>query len=1167
MCTDPSLQSIKTNCVKSKNMTNFYIVLCLLLSTKFISAQGDMVLHIYSTSHYSQDEKSDHSLVQVLSQIEKKFNVYFNFDPELLSDKHIREEVNISDNLTETLDRILNPIGLIYKRLGNGYYVIYSEKNADEKETSKSVPPIPKTKSEEGDVGSVERGKVVYPLQVSLANKLSKINYDKRVTGEVLDSNGEPLIGVNIQVKGTNLGTSTNIEGRFELGGLAENAVLVVSYIGYQTQEINVSGQSYFEIVLKEDSQTLDEIVVVGYGTQRKSDLTGAVASVSQDKLQSRPMTTFEDALQGRVSGMQIRQSGGDLDGRFSIAIRGIGSVTGSNDPLIVVDGVPLFSQNFSTINPQDIASIDVLKDASATAIYGARAANGVVIISTRKGNSERLQLTFSTDLGIEDITRTYDVMSTEEQRQLFVEAFKNSNRDISVYEDSNHPAWQVDTDWQKIGTRSALRQNYNLGFSGGSEKTQFSGSASYLNREGTMLNSDLQTWSMRMNVNSNINEWIKISTNLTGSHKVLNDQPADQWGAIGYRSFLQNHSYTLPYDENGELTAIDNTAAPYFGSNANPLIDLLLTTRESTSTRLLGNTKIDIEILENLVLSGNLGADLLNGTGFNYQPVFSIGNFNRPEGIVSVPNNLQINWVSDLTLNFSRDFDVHELNLLGGLSAQQFISRNNNVTGRGTIDNALNQLSNQTTYNSSGGSVQSGLNSSFLRANYGYKDKYLLTATIRRDGSSKFGPASRYGIFPSGSVAWRLSNEEFLQDATSIDDLKLRLSYGLTGNQSIGDFAFITRAGAAQYVFGNEIVVGNSPLNIGNPNLKWEASRQFDIGMDVSFFSGRIQTTLDFYDRESEDLLVSTPIPLTSGVGQNPIVNIGSVRNTGVEIYLSTRNIDGAFSWDTDFNISFNKNEIVDIGRNSIGNPLEIPGQLIPLSNQHANLSRAGHPVGAFHMYQFEGIWQLGEEEAATHWSGAVPGDPRYKDLNGNGVLDDGDKSFVGNPHPKFFGGMDNTFTYGNFSLSIFLNFAGGNKLYNTARNLYARGVPFVQNFREVNGFWTTENPSNTVPRPSQGGNTTTLVTLVSDRYLEKADFLRVKNIRLSYDFKTEFFRGNILESARVTLNATNLFTFTPYTGLDPESSSREDLLSAGLDYTPYPLTSLVSLGIQVNF
>lgn len=989
---------------------------------------------------------------------------------------------------------------------------------------------------------------------------------DREIRGSVTDTSGVPLPGATVHVKGTDRVTSTDLNGAFAIEA-GEADILEVSFIGYLSREIPVGGRSTIHIQLKTDVAGLDEVVVVGYGTQRRTDITGSVASVSEETIQSRPVASFQDALQGRASGVRVRQSGGDLDGKFSIAIRGVGSVTGSNDPLIVVDNVPLFSTDFSTINPKDIVSMDILKDASATAIYGSRAANGVIIITTRKGRAGNTTFTFNSDVGFEEITQMYDVMSTEQQRLLFVEAFKNSNRDISVYEDRSHPAWQIDTDWQDLGTRTALRQNYNLGFSGGSEKTQFAGSVSYLDREGTLINSDLKSWSLRVNVNSRINDWLKLSTNLTGSHQRQNVLQSDSWSSDGFRGLAFQHSFTEPYDDEGNLTAVNTTAAPYFGANANPLVEILLPTRKNQTTRILGNIKMDVDLAKGLVLSGNIGGDIVLGDNYIFLPVYEIGRYRRDEGSVTVPTSQQLNWISDLTLNYDRRINEHGIKVLAGFSAQQFLSKSTRTTGTGTVDNALNQLSNQTNFNASGSEVSAGLVSSFFRVNYDYDNKYLLTATLRRDGSSKFGPDKRYGIFPSGSVAWRISREDFLKSSGLINDLKLRLSYGLTGNQNIGNFAFITRAGAAPYVYGNSVVVGNAPQNIGNPDLQWEASKQFDIGIDVSLLGGRFHATLDYYDKQSEDLLVSTPIPLTAGVSQDPIVNLGSVKNTGFEFALTSRNLTGKLSWTTNFNISFNKNRVLDIGTNSIGDPLEIPGENIPLSNQATNLTKAGHTAAAFYMYKYIGVWQLGEEAEALKWSGAVPGDPRYADLNGNGVFDVGDKTFVGNPHPEFYGGLNNTFTYGNFSLSVFLDYATGYQVYNTARNLFSRGVPFVQNFAEMADFWTPENPGNTIPRPSQGGNTTTLATMVSSRFLENADFLRIKDIRITYDFPSSMLRDKIVKSMRLTLSGSNLVTFTEYTGLDPEASSRTSLLSAGIDYTPYPKSRLISLGVVATF
>ena len=990
---------------------------------------------------------------------------------------------------------------------------------------------------------------------------------EREIKGIVKDDKGKPLAGANVLVKGTTIGTQTGFDGNFLLSITDENAILVISFLGYITQEIKLEGKTEVSILMLEDTSSLYEVVVIGYGVQKKSDITGAVSNVSEEKLQSRPTANFSDALQGRSSGVQIRQSGGDLDGKFDINIRGIGSVTGSNNPLIVVDGIPLVSARFSTINPRDIASIDILKDASSTAIYGARAANGVIIITTKKGEVGKSQLTYSFDFSIEHILKRHDVMSTEQQRLLFVDAFQNSNRSTAVYDDPTNPIWQVDTDWQDLGMRSGIRQIHNFNYSGGTENTQFSTTGSYENRTGTLLNTDIQTFSLRANVSSQVNDWLKINTNITGSYQPQNYSVNDNFFGTGYRRLLHNHSYTEPFDENGELTNINTSSASYFGANENPLVSLLLPTRERNTMRILGNFQANIKLMEGLFFNTNLGSDLVRLEEYQFSPVYEIGRMINPQGSVTLRNNNDINWVADATLDYTKEFNKHNLKLLVGVSAQEFQFRRTSANGNGTVNNALNQLSNQTSFNNQGSNVKSGLASSFARVNYGFDNRYLLTATVRRDGSSRFGPDKRYGIFPSASVAWRVSQEKFLKNSTTLNDLKFRVSYGLTGNQNITDFEFITRTESTPYVFGNTVVLGNSASNISNPSLQWEANKQLNIGVDFAFFKSRISSTIDYYDKKSEDLLIQNPIPLTAGVPNPPIVNIGSVQNSGVEFAISTKNLTEDFKWSTDFNISYNKNKVLDIGSNSAGKPLEIPGQNIPLSNVPINLTVAGNPVGAFNMYIYDGIWQLGEEAEAATWFNAVPGDPKYRDVNDNRVLDAGDRTFVGTPHPKFIGGMDNTFSYKNLSLSVFINFASGNKLYNTARNLYSRGVPFVQNFTEAAAFWTPNNPTATAPRPSQGGNTTTLVTLPSTRFLEDAGFLRVKNVALRYNFPEKILGNSFIRNAQFTLSATNLFTFTEYTGLDPEASSRTSLLSAGIDYTPYPNTRQFNLGMKIGF
>ncbi len=988
------------------------------------------------------------------------------------------------------------------------------------------------------------------------------------IKGAVVDVDGVPLSGASIVEKGTTNGTQTDFDGNFTIKVSESNAILQVSYIGYASQEIQWDGASTLAITLKESAAGLEEVVVVGYGTQKKSDLTGSVVSVSEKAIQSRPVPSFQDAIQGRATGVNVRQSGGDLSGKFDISIRGIGSVTGSNAPLIVVDGIPLFSADFSTINPKDIASINILKDASASAIYGARASNGVVIISTKRGNNGKARFTFSAETGFEKIAKKYDLLTTEQQRLLLFEAFKNSNRNTAVYDDPSHPAWQVDNDWQDLGTQTAVRKSYNFGVTGGSEKSKYAVSASILDREGVMVNTDIKSWNLRANIDSQINDRFSVSGSLAGSYQTENFIENDSFFGRGYRTLVFNHSYTPAYDENGDLDAVNTTVAPYFGGNNNPLIDILLPNRERKVSRLLGSVKLNYELADGLAVALNSGGDILTTGSYIFNPVYEIGRFSRPEGNVNQSSSEGINWVTELTMEYNKAFGAHNLKALVGVSAQQFTTSFFQTRGSGTINNALNQLSNQTTFTSSGAKVSSGLSSTFFRSNYNYDNKYFLTGTVRRDGSSRFGPGNRFGIFPSGSVAWKLSEEDFLKDNETLSSLKLRASYGLTGNQNIGDFAFITKVGGAGYTFGDTAVNGSAPLNIGNKDLKWESSKQLDVGLNASFFNGRLSVEMDYYDKRSEDLLIAPPIPLTTGVDERPIVNVGSVKNAGFEFAVNSKNLTGAVKWSTDFNISYNKNEVLDIGLNSKGEPLELPGAQIPLGNELVNLTKTGHEVGAFYMYEFDGIWQIGEEAEAAAWSNAVPGDAKYVDKNGNGTFDQGDRDFTGtSPHPAFFGGLNNNVVYKNFSVSVFMNFATGYQLYNSARNLFSRSVPFVQNFAEVADFWTPDNPSNTVPRPSQGGNTTFLSTRPSTRFLEDASFLKIKNISLGYNLPDKVIDKIGIQAAKLTLTGTNLVTFTKYTGLDPEASSIGSLLSVGQDHTPYPSTKLYSLALEFSF
>lgn len=988
----------------------------------------------------------------------------------------------------------------------------------------------------------------------------------KVVTGTIVDPSGMPVIGANVMVKGTTNGTITDMDGKFSLE-VGKDAILVVSYVGYANQEISIGNQKTLSITLKEDSEALDELVVVGYGTMKKSDLTGAVTTIKSEDIQSRPVPSVASSIQGKMSGVMIQETSGDLAGRYTFSVRGTGSVTGSNDPLIVVDGVPLFNNDLSTVNTKDIVSVDVLKDASATAIYGSRAANGVVLVTTKRGSSGKPTVSFSMDVGMENIAKRYEVLTTEQQRQLFVVAFKNSNRNPSVYEDLSNPVWEIDTDWQDLGTRTGSRQNYTIGIQGGGTNNQYAISASYVKRIGTMKNSDLDGFFLRTNNDITIGKKLKIASSISASYQTQNKLNNDSWGSGAYQRLISSHSYLPAFDENGDFFGVATSADPYFGENSNPLIDQLSNINQIKTTRVLGNLKLDYNIIDGLTLSVNAGTDLGFVSGYKYFPVYQYGKYSRVEGSTTKSMEESLNWIVDATLQYVKKWNKHSINALIGVSAQQNILKNTSATGTGTVDNSLDQLSNQTNFSASSSSVTSSLASSFVRFNYNFAEKYLLTSTVRRDGSSKFGPNKRFGVFPSLSAAWRISEENFLKESNVLSNLKLRVGYGLTGNQNIADFAFVTRAYATPYIWGNNMVVGNSSDNMGNPDLQWESSQQVNIGLDASFFNNRLSFVLDIYDKQSKDLLIQSPIAMIAAVSQGPFVNIGSVQNRGVEFSANSVNIQSKkFSWTTNFNISFNKNKVLDIGTNALGEPLQIPGATIPLPADFANLTQAGQPVGAFYMLQFDGVWQSNEKDLAAKYN-CVPGDPKYIDRNGDFEINAQDKDYVGSPLPTFFGGITNTFNYGPFSLNVMCTFAGGNKLYHAMRNLNARGVPWNQQLAEVADYWTEDNPSNTVPRPSQGGNTTNYVTKVSTRFLENGDYFRLKNLSLSYSLPPKFINRLGMSNAVVSISGSNLFTITKYTGLDPEASSLGSLLSGGIDYTPYPSTRLYSMSLQLTF
>lgn len=1002
-------------------------------------------------------------------------------------------------------------------------------------------------------------------LIISPSTSLSAI---AKVTGKVTGSNGEPLSGATVTEKDTRNAITTKADGTFEIEMTDIEHKLVVSYVGYETKELSLNGKTNIQIALTLLSTNLGDVVVIGYGSQRKTDLTGSVATIKTKEVEGPALPSFEQALQGRVSGVQVAQTGGQLDGRFNVVVRGIGSLNSGTQPLYVVDGVPLFSAALSTVSMDNIESISILKDASASAIYGSRAANGVVIITTKTGKANTSNITFSAEGGFEKVAKYMKMLNSEQQRQMTVDAFNNSGLSTTGYENPDDPVWKVNNNWQKLLSRTAYRQKYSLGFYGGSEKTQFGLSADVLNRQGVLRNTNIKSFNARLNIDHRVNERFKISGRLSGSYQTQKVANTEAILGSTFSATMNTHSFSPLRDSAGNYTAAPTSAAPYWGVNNNPLAELEENEQTIKDIRLLGSLKMEYTVMEGLIITGSFGGDILSESRRTYLPVFRRGVTKRELGSLTEINSLQINWISDLTIQYQRTFNnKHFISALLGGSVQEFSSKYASVTGTGTTNNLLDQLSNQTTFSATGGDITSSLASTFVRANYYYDDRYLFTATVRRDGSSKFPEDRRYGTFPSVSVGWRVSKEKFYH-STVITDLKLRASYGFTGNQEIPAFAYITKAAPANYVLGNTVVLGNAAVNLGTSDLKWETSRQFDAGIDIEIFNGRVFLTADFYEKRSKDLLVDIPLPSTTGVSQPATVNVGSIKNSGIELSVSSKNTLRKLRWTTDFNISFNKNQVLDIGKNAVGEPFQIPGTTDNFFTGITNLTEAGRPIGAFYMYLWDGIWQLEEKNQAAAFGGAKPGDMKYRDVNGDGKFTTADKTFVdGSPQPRYFGGITNNFEFKNFGLSIFINGSGGNKKINTVKFTHGGGWPYYQGLASMTERWTPTNPSNTIPAANQLGNSTFLATQMSTYFLQNASFLRLKNISLSYSLSKSLLQKAKLTGLKFTLSAYNLLTFTQYEGYDAEALSKGNQLSAGIDYAPYPLSKIYTLSIQAAF
>ncbi|MCH7400085.1 TonB-dependent receptor [Belliella sp. DSM 107340] len=939
------------------------------------------------------------------------------------------------------------------------------------------------------------------------------------ITGKVIDpDDGLGIPGVNILVEGTTIGTVTDVDGNFNVRANT-NDVLVFSFVGYTTQKIEVAGRSIINIEMLADLQSLSEVIVVGYGTQKRSDITGAVASYKAEQLETMPTVSLGQALQGRVAGLAVTNNGSGVEGdNVGLQIRGRNSLAASSEPFIILDGIP-YNGRLSEINPMDIASLEVLKDASSAAIYGARAANGVILITTKRGTIGKAKISYDTYFGIDQISNIPDLMDGN--------SFYNTKVDrygLGSISQSEQIAFEngVNTDWLELATRMGTRQQHNLSLSGGTEDTKYFISGNYLDAKGVAKNDDLVRTTLRLNVDTKITPWLTLGT----SNQLLNtDKSAN---AANFGSAFTMNPLTTPFQEDGETLTIFPWPEDSFFSN--PLEPFNVLNEDKTRRIITQNyLQIDIPFVEGLKFRVNTGYD------YRYRAIDTYSGRNTRSGLqqggVATTNNWQEeDWIVENILTYDKTFGKHTVGFTGLYSAQERWSKNHNLTASGFPSDIMTNYQNNlaTVWNPSDSYTQWNYLSQMARVNYGYDSKYLLTLTARRDGYSGFGDATKFGIFPSVAVGWNLDRESFLENIPQITAMKLRASYGENGNQAIAPYSTLPGLSVQNYLDDlRGTAFGFYPSGIGDPSLGWETSKSANFGVDFGLFENRIQGSVDYFMTTTVDLLLNRNISQVNGTG---VIrqNIGSTRNRGLDLQISSINIDKRdWKWTTDLTFSFFRNEIVDVGlRDENGNP----------ADDLANRWFIGEPLNVNFSYLFDGIWQVGDDIVNSAQPTARPGDIRVRDVNGDGTINADDRTFIGNAIPDFIAGLNNTVSYKNLSLQFFISTVQGLTKGNELMNPFFDGRARTLN----RDWWTAESPNNVWPANRDDSNAFQVQYFGRSN---NASFVRLNDVTLSYRLNAPMLSKWKLGRAEVYINAKNLVTITDWEGTDPELGSQRSI------------------------
>lgn len=1007
---------------------------------------------------------------------------------------------------------------------------------------------------------------------------------DIEVKGRVTDAEGDPLIGVSVKVKGTNTGTSTDINGQYSLTLPDGNGILVFTYIGFAIQEIAVNNRQTINVVLAPDLKSLDEVVVVGYGTQKKGDVTGAVGSVKFDQeITSRPIVEFGQALSGKISGVQVLSASGKPGSSSTVQIRGIASISANSSPLIVVDGTPLPTYDLNLINSADIESIEILKDASSAAIYGSRGGNGVILVTTKSGKSGKSKIDFSYATTLQEPIDQVEMMNSREYAQAAIDAAQNAwidkggnpnapntlaARGALKYtwpEAFNNPENLFNTNFQDVIFRVAPMHKMDLSVSGGNEKSSYLISGGYISQKGIVINSDYKKYALSIKASSKVRDWIEIGGKLSAVYD-LTKNPFDrivEW-AVQYPSI-----YPV-YGNNGYLGDATNTPGMgkydnilFRAKNGHPLYQIN-DDRRAQGFNTLGNIFTQLEFIPGMRFKSALNLFFNRLDNSNYAAVdHNMGPSYFTEGVLASNQARTINYNLQNLLTYDKGIGNHNFSALLGY---EYLKNDFYIANQ-----ARNKFDNDQIHYLSGGQVISAaadnatetvLISSFARASYNFKGKYLTSLSFRRDGSSRFGPNKKWGYFPSVSVGWTVSDEAFMNNLAKINNLKLRASYGFTGNDRIGDYRWIGSMQQERVAFGNSLSTSYYPSSVTNPDLGWERTKQLNFGLDFGMFNNRISLEGDYYISRSDGLLLNVPIPVVSGFS-NVFKNIGELENRGIELALTTQNITGSFKWSTQFNFSSNRNKLLALGSNNAPMNLNASNGL-PIRNE------VGKRIFSFYGYKYIGVYKNQAEIDAdpSHLAKAKPGDGKYEDVNKDGKLNSSDRTIIGNPAPDFIYGITNNFKFKNLDFSFLFQGVHGNEVFdnNLRRSLfYHEGRNYA---KSVRNRWRSETEPGDGYYPKLTVDLHGLEQTPSSFWIVDGSYFRLKSITLGYNIPSYLFSKIKLSSLRVYLNGQNLFTAKNANLFDPEnfSSGADQAFQRGVSHSPYPTAKTYSFGINMG-